>query len=582
MIFIDISTLQITTDLEVLRRDTQRNSIFLYQHKGVFFADNTRIGNNNQEEATIKFQNVLSKAKDDNIALVLAPEYSCPKIVLDMIIENENMQPSLGKIWVLGGESLNKEELYSLREFNSDSLHIHFEDCYSNSDKNYVDPLYYIFKGNHEDTDKLIILIQFKSRHMGGLRSSQLELENLIEGNNVYIIKNDLNSIRLMSFICSQGINFNAGYKDNLVKNHSWTDSPFLILSLQFNPNPSHIDFIAFKQFALEREKRELITLNWGIETTYTTGKSLYDETNTPRSAIYFRTTDADLDLRPANIEKNHKKGLYFLQMLRTKRVYFLNGKVDLFKVNNKPVSIDEGQEVQRRREGPIIGDIFNFTKDFALLSIDQVDDNHIESFRDRGIQNTYLLDRNESIVNKERLINISTGKVKSKEKDRWSSVIHLNSFTLDEANECNNRLTYVEDTYSSSEQIRMLSCSSFFELDQNIISNRDLYPHSIKHLQNKNISLAYANDAELFHYKYNLVNESGGLEKATICFIGSAVSSHHVNKVYDGIQSLFNEESPGKYTVVVFYRQGNNILNKSNPEAGSITETPNNHNSIS
>ena len=39
MNFIDITTLAISTELDVLKRDTQRNSLLLYQHKGDFFAD---------------------------------------------------------------------------------------------------------------------------------------------------------------------------------------------------------------------------------------------------------------------------------------------------------------------------------------------------------------------------------------------------------------------------------------------------------------------------------------------------------------------------------------------------------------
>lgn len=122
MNFIDISTLNITTELEVLGRDTQRNSFFLYQHKGVFFADNNRIGNNDQDEAETKFIKVLTKAKEDNIALVLSPEYSCPKSVIDQIIANENLQPAQNKIWTLGGESLNKEELNNLRAINIENI----------------------------------------------------------------------------------------------------------------------------------------------------------------------------------------------------------------------------------------------------------------------------------------------------------------------------------------------------------------------------------------------------------------------------------------------------------------------------
>jgi hypothetical protein len=581
MNFVDIATLNISTELDALKRDTQRNSFYLYQHKGVFFADNTRIGNNNQNEARTKFVNVLTKAKDENISLVLSPEYSCPKSVIEEIIANNQLQPSQNKLWVLGGESLNKEELNYLKNMDNENVHFHFEDCYSASDKNYVDPLYYIFRGEYDGVEKLIILIQFKTRHMGGLRSNQLEAENLIEGENVYVIKNNQNSIRLISFICSQAINFNDSYDEVLSNNHSWTDSPFLILSLQYNPNPSHNDFIAFKKFALKKEKRELITLNWGIETTFLNGRSLYHDTNSPRSAIYFRTTDEDLDYSPTTIVNNHKKGLYFLQILRTKRVYVLNGMVELFKIHNKPVSIDNGQEVQQRREGPSVGNIYKFDVDLNLKEIDEIDDNHITFLTSRGIKNTYLLNNDETIVDKERLVNISTGKVKGKEKNKWSDVIHLNSFTLSESDECNHRVTYTEDTYEISEIIRGLNCSNIFELDQNILPNKSFYPNSIKHLKVKNISLAYAKDANKFSYNYNVLNDNGVLEKATICYIGSAVSSLVVNKTYDELQKIFDEESPGKYTVVVFYKQGNTILYKSNPDAGSITEIPNDNISI-
>ena len=581
MDFVDISNLNITTKLDALERDTQRYSLFLYQHKGVFFADNTRIGNQNQQEAETKFINLLTKAIQENISLVASPEYSCPKSVIDLILNDENLQPSQNKLWVLGGESLDKEQLDSLREFKNQSIYIHFEDIYKNSDKNYVDPLYYIFRGQHEGIDKLVILIQFKSRHMGGLWSSQLEPDNLIEGENVYILKNNLNSVRIMSFICSQAINFNAIYEQHLIDNHSWIDSPFLILNLQFNPNPSHEDFIAFKKYALKREKRELISLNWGKKTTYVNGNNLYQATNTPRSGVYFKTTDIELDYTTPKIINNHNKGLYFLQILRDKRVLFFNGDIELFKIENKPVSIVDGENVQQRREGPKVINIFNYDENLNFVEEEKVEDNHINFFTARGITNAYLLNEDNSIVDKERLINISVGKVKGKEENKWADVIHLNSFGLNEADECNNRLTYIEDTYASSEAVRTTSCSNIFELDVNIINNKDNYPHSIRHLANKNIALAFAQNANLFKYKYNLTNDNGGIEKATVCYVGSAVTPSLVNKTYDELQKLFDNDSPGKNTIVVFYKRGNDVLNKSNPDAGNITQVSNDDSSI-
>lgn len=581
MNFIDITSLGITTELEVLKRDTQRNSFFLYQHKGVFFADNMRIGNNNQGEAELKFINVLSKAKQDNIAMVISPEYSCPKSVVDKVINEQDFRPNQGKIWALGGESLNKEQLIELTKLNSDQLFIYFEDVISNSDKVYVDPLYYIFNGRHEGVDKMIIIIQFKSRHMGGLWSSQLEPNHLIEGNTVYIIKNNDYSVRLMSFICSESMNFDAKFEPELIQKHSWTDSPYLILSLQFNPDPSHSDFIAFKRFVLIQQKRELITLNWGLETTYQDGGRLYKDKNAPRSGIYFRTTDINLDYQPARILENHEKGLYFLQIQRDKRVYFLNRNVELFKVDNKPVDISDGVDPQQRREGPSVSNIYNFDLSLNLKEIDVVTDNHIEFLRGNGIINAYMLDSTKSIVDKERLINISSGKVRGKEKNKWADVIHLNSFILEEDTECNNRLTYIEDNYPSSESVRSNNCSVIFELDQNIIPNTAIYPHSIKHLAESNVSLAFSRDAKKFDYKYNIIKNNGEIAKATLCYVGNHISPEVINKTFGELQKLFDEESPGKNTIVVFYKKGNVILHKSSLSAGSITDIPKDESSI-
>lgn len=580
MNFVDISTLNIETELDVLKRDTQRNSFFLYQHKGVFFADNTRIGNSNQEEAVNKFTNVLIKAKDDNIALVLSPEYSCPKRVIDEIIINENMRPPQGKIWVLGGESLNKVELLALRGVASDTVHIYFEDCYTGSDKTYVDPLYYVFNGQHHGITKLIIIIQFKTRHMGGLWSNQTEPDNLIEGNDIYIIKNDEQSVRLMSFICSEAMNFNATYEPHLIQNHSWIDSPYLILNLQFNPNPSHQNFILFKQFALNREKRELITLNWGYETSFQNNRSLYHENNAPRSGIFFKTPDVELDYKPEKIKKNHNKGLYFLQIKRNKRVYFLNRSTELFKIENKSVSIVDGVEEQQRREGPTAINVYNFSENFTLNEIENISDNHIDFLNQLGITNAYLLDSTKSIIDKERLLNICTGKVKGKEENKWPDIIHLNSFVLNESDECNNRLTYTEDTYSSSEAVRNINCVIITELDNVILPNNSLYPHSMKRLGYKNLKLAFSEDADEYHYKYNVINQEGNIEKATICYIGNA-SEKEVKQTYDELQKLFEKGTIGKDTIVVYYKRGLVIEQKSNPEAGSITEIPHSNNSI-
>ncbi len=583
MNFIDIATLNIATELDVLKRDTQRNSLLLYQHQGEFFADGNRIGNLHQNIAHTKFLKVLEKARQDNIALVLSPEYSCPKSVIDFIIDNENIQPALNKVWVLGGESINKEEITQLLAVNQDNILIHCEDVISNTDKTYSDPLYYVFKGVHSGISKLIILIQFKTRHMGGLwGGGNVEADNLIEGNDIYIIKNSNTSTRLVSFICSEAMNVRQELTQDVKNNFlDWNDKPFLILNPQINPNPSHTEFIRFRDFIFESDKKEIISLNWG-KATFLNNKSWYPEDiSTPRSGVFFKTSDIELDYSANKIINNHKKGFYFLHIVRNRFVYFLNGTIELIKIENKPVDIIEGVAQQRRREGPEAIIVYAFDVETSnFIEQQSIDDQHIGFFNQRGITNNFLLNADNSIVDKERLINISTGKVTGKLESKWCDVIYLNSFNLKEADECNCRMTYVEDTYVSSEAIRSLNCTNLIELDQAILPDKSKYPESIKDLTHHNIILSYSQDASVYKYKYNLTNDNGDIKMATVCYLGN-VSATQVKNTYDELQKLFEKGTEGKRRIVVFYKNGTDIHSKYDESAGSITNPSNDNSSI-
>ena len=196
------------------------------------------------------------------------------------------------------------------------------------------------------------------------------------------------------------------------------------------------------------------------------------------------------------------------------------------------------------------------------------------------GVSNDYLLDTTKSIIDKEILINISTGKVKAKEGQKWSDIINLNSFSLLEADECNYRLTYLEDSYNNSKIIRNNYCLSIIELDNNILPNNSLYPHSLKRLKYKDFKLAYSNDASDYNYRYNVVNENAEIQKATICYLGYA-SNRDIEHTYDELQKLFEKGTVGIDTIVIYYKRGNLIFDRSNSNAGAITKTPTNHNSI-
>lgn len=579
MNFVDIESLNIITELNVLKRDTQQYRLLLYQHNGEFFANEERIGNRDSIPATTKFLKVIGTAKEDNSDLVVSPEYSCPIDVIKHILENKLSQPEQNKIWALGGESISLKELNQLNEFNNNEVFIHFENSILNTTKNFLDPLYYIFNGIHEGVAKLIVLIQFKTNHMGVWSGGHIEANNLIQGNNIYIIKNSNTSTRLVSFICSEAMNVPNDLSDDIKDTILWNDMPFLVLNPQINPDPSHQSFINFRRFILERDKKEVISLNWGKNSSYNGSRWYPNDKNTARSGIFFKTKESDLDYTNQKILGNHNKGMYFLHLNRNKYVYYLEGYLDLFRIENKPVDISNGVAAQQRREGPEIKNVFIFNEDIELVELTSVNDRHIEFLQERGVENLFLLNPENSIVEKERLINISTGKIIGKLETRWGEIINLHSFNLIESNECNCRMTYLDDNYNDSEQVRNLNCSNLIDFET-ILSDKSNYPNSIIDLRHQNIFLSYSKNASKYHYKYNLSNENAEIRKATLCYLGN-VSTARVNSTYDELQQLFEDGTDGKRRIVVFYKRGNQLHAKFDEDAGSFTSPSNDNSSI-
>ncbi len=110
--FVDILNIGIVDlDLEVLEFNSDPYSVLLYQHLGDFQPTPQKFGNSNQAEAHGKFEKFICLAKAENVSLTITPEYSCPWTVIREIIANEEIQPSNGKLYALGCESITRDEL---------------------------------------------------------------------------------------------------------------------------------------------------------------------------------------------------------------------------------------------------------------------------------------------------------------------------------------------------------------------------------------------------------------------------------------------------------------------------------------
>src|SRR5690349_20395876 len=89
-------------DLELARPDSASARVAFLQHQGDVVADATRIGNANQANAHsqhLAFFKLVSHMKPAP-ALVATPEYSTPWSVIDALLNDGNLLPADGAIWM--------------------------------------------------------------------------------------------------------------------------------------------------------------------------------------------------------------------------------------------------------------------------------------------------------------------------------------------------------------------------------------------------------------------------------------------------------------------------------------------------
>lgn len=569
-VFLDTLGLNINFDLIALQRNSQRYSTLLYQHEGILSANRNKVGNKNS--VIQQFQLFLSKAKEQNVDLVLTPEYSCPWELISSIISNTQDWPQEGKLWVFGCESIKIEEIKSFKSKHSvDNTIIYYDESVYASNKSFLDPLIYLFQAKDNNHAKLVIIVQFKTHHMGVWSGGDLERNNLIQGKEIYIIRNSINSIYFMSLICSEAMNLSNELNEQNKLDIDWEDKPFLIFNPQLNPDPSHADFISFRKFVFQSNDKEIISLNWQVNSKIASEKML--KNNFSRSGYYIKSNEIEL-IRENRIIENHKKGLYYFNNKKNRHTYLLSSDPHCFLIENPPVKILNAQQVQIRRDGPEVIEAFSFNDQISsLICIKSVCDEHINYLLETGCVNMFLLNPTNCVLDKERLVCLSTGDVNGETKINWWNISNVGSIFMDENQETNGRLTVAQNTCLQSLKIRTKFIDAINEL-KNILDNKINHPDNLSDYKNEKLILSFYNDSYLDHYRFNVISEKGQRIFATIAFVGSMPDSQ-IDKVYCTMRELFNRtDAKDIERVVVFYRRGNYILAKSDENVANFVTT--------
>ena len=564
--FVDLVIKNLSLNLEVLIKDSNLYSTLLYQHRGTFTTEETRFGNH--EDCTLKFNSFLSLAQSENVALAMTPEYSCPWNSIDWFLSDEARWPNPGKLWAICCESITPLQIISFRDrFENTKLHFHFDEAaFNNGNGILLDPLCYIFRAQIDGIDKLVVLIQFKTQHMG-VWESNAEQAKYIWGNEIYILRNSPNSIFLFTNICSEAVEFKIDTAFQEQVDNRWDEFPYIILSPQMNPKPTHDSFKTFRKAILNYNLKDIISLNWGGGTMYHgNGKPLI---HLSKSSIIIKSDQAEYS-NEARYIKNHNKGLYYLLRKPNIQVNYLHPSTDVFLIVNQKPSSAGINSAMVRRIGPEVTKVFMWNiGNGGFSEVQSIPDGFIDFLNSLHCANSMCHNISINFIDKERLVNISTGQVTTKQEDRrWYNIDKLESLFQNE-DESVKRFTYVHD--ESSIDLRTNYVEVLDILNNQILPNPVLFPTNLSSFVNNCSEVMFFND-EGYNYKYNLVTKDRR-HTATIAYIGRKDEATAL-RILQRLQNIFEKGDQSRKLVVIWYKENAvNIIPVCDPKPPRVND---------
>jgi len=174
-----------TPHLNVLTPNVDNYTALLLQPAGSIEASRAGVRSRDRTLAHDQHTQFLKNAYDTGADLVVTPEYSMRWDVLISSLK-AGIIPEEGKLWALGCESIQYEELEKLKTENDDTAQIIFERLEKDNER-FVSPLAYVFKTRFSDGDdsrQTVILVQFKTHPMGD--PDHYEVNALQRGVSIY------------------------------------------------------------------------------------------------------------------------------------------------------------------------------------------------------------------------------------------------------------------------------------------------------------------------------------------------------------------------------------------------------------
>lgn len=471
MTFIPISTVLKTLglrslNLDVLYPDASLYDLALFQPQCRIAVTDNSVKNSDLGEKK-KHIDFFKLCVEKNISLAITPEYSTPWEALNSLLD-DGIFPSNGKLWVIGMESITRDEIDNFRRTRSDNFKIYFEER-NGVNGNFLDPVCYLFQAEDANNNLFrVILIQFKTQAMGG---TDFEKNNLIKGQNIYILNNSSpQSISLATLICA----------DTLAMNTSGTIDPIgaktLIIHIQLTPEPKNPRYATYRNLIFEAaSESEIICLNWA-QNLILAGKK---HVNPAGSGFYFQSNDVNLS--DERVNQNHIKGLYFTFLSRQRvTAYYLNYNEHIFLVRcTKPYQYHAAFG-QRSKSGPIAQNTYSFNRDGSIIENISTQDDFLKCVENHEGNLTFLSNLHATPIQIERLLELSLGKIQGTD---WQDLKKISYFKID-SDETIKRISYAQDTHQDTVANRTLAIRNFAVLASILESPLVDFPIQIKSLK--------------------------------------------------------------------------------------------------
>lgn len=536
--------------INALKPDIANYKVHLFQPSGEIEASSSGVRHKNRPLADAQFSAFLSSAIELNADLVVTPEYSMPWRVLTSAIKG-GLQPHQGELWALGCESIRYSELSLLKADLKDFAEFIFESL-EPSPNHFLSPLAYVFAAPllaDQEQQKLVVVVQFKTHPMSD--PDHFEIKGLQRGNNIYQFDDPENSVRLLSIICSDALNF-------LDTEVALTYDRALIIHIQLNPKPREGEFRSYrdKLFRYPAGVTELICLNWASNVVVWLGEKRVEWRNVAASAWYLRPDT--FDLRDHTLAENHRKGLYYTWLRRFKcHALFFNYQPAVFTIDSSKVFHHGVPAVQSRRRGPQLQHALGWQHSASTWTAQAgIDDGFAGIVHESGdAQYDLTAGADQCPFNAERILALAAGKAAIGVD--WYRVKNVDSCWI-ESDEIIKRLTFCQDTDQNAKDFRIARLKRCRELVR-IVRETDLPPNLT------DLRTGFKLEWSELRAQQNAMSHAG--KPATIIYMGEEASAEAIEAAFtraaDNLHKASkdaNESVDAKQRLCVWYRESGEL----------------------